>query len=273
MTQSKAPIGVFDSGVGGLGVLDTLVAQLPGEDFVYFGDTLHMPYGRRSLEEVAGFATRIWDWLYATEQVKLLVIACNTASAVVLRGMTATPPVPFVDTIRPVCQWLAAETPYRRIGLMATPVTVRSGHYQHVLTTLDPDMTVNAVECDGLASLIEAGRLDDGETDGLIARFTQPLSEQEAVILGCTHYPHIQRQISKHLPDVPLLDPAETIARRVRQLLQDERLLHPQPHTGSVRYVVSGDTDAFYTAFQTLPLKHLPHSKPVNVPLFAEALP
>ncbi len=270
MVHSTSPIGVFDSGVGGLGVLDTLAAALPEEDFVYFGDTIHMPYGDKTLDQVSGYVGRILDWLYTERQMKLLVMACNTASVVLLRQMTEIPPVPWVDTIQPICRWLAQESGFQTVGLMATPATIRSNQYQRTLLELNPQMSMIPAVCEGLASLIEAGQMDSLETQSVLQHCIKPLqmTSPEAVILGCTHYPHARHLIARQLPGPALLDPAGFICRQVQTLLDERHLRASQAQSGTVEYFVSGDAEQFYRAIQTLPLTALPLKKPASEPLF-----
>lgn len=261
---SHTPIGLFDSGVGGLTVLENLVRVLPGERYVYFGDTLHMPYGSKSFQEIRLLVDGILDWLCVSQQVKLVAVACNTSAGVLYPLLEELCPVPLVEPITPICEWLATEDTFRKVGLIATPTTVRSERYPAVLASMTSKIEMTQVACDGLAKMIESGDLEDeshakacrtllkGYLDPLIAWGT------EALILGCTHYPHARRQIAELLPDsLQILDPADFMSQKVYRLLDSKGLLSQDGIPGEIDYHVSHDPDAFLSVSRQLPLNNL----------------
>lgn len=252
------PIGLFDSGVGGLTVLDSLLEVLPHEQYVYFGDTLNMPYGSKSFDEIRLLVDGILNWMCEVQQVKLVAVACNTSAGVLYEELIQRCPVPLVEPITPVCEWLAKEDTFRKVGLIATPTTVRSNRYGAVLKELNPAIELQQVPCDGLARLIESGLTDTEECEVLLRGFLEPLADWglEALILGCTHYPHAARQIQKILPaGVQLLDPAEFMAQTTVQHLTSRNLLNPSTNGSKTDCYVSQNPVFFKETSQQLPLR------------------
>ena len=246
------PIGVFDSGVGGLTVARALMDLLPEERVVYFGDTARGPYGPRDLDEVRGFTVEIVDWL-AAQDVKLVVAACNTATAAALDPGRPQPdfPVPVVGVIAPAVRAAVAATRNGRVGVIGTVGTIGSGAYEHAVAQLGPELHVVSQACPRFVELTEAGRTTDAEVLEVAREYLAPLqaADVDTVILGCTHYPLLTGVISYVLgPRVALISSAEETARAVFGKLVDEDLLahraedrEPPAH----RFVSSGDTAAF----------------------------
>lgn len=245
------PIGVYDSGVGGLGVLDKLVARLPGERFVYFGDTAHMPYGNKSSRELRERTGQITRWLINAQQAKVIVTACNTASALMPESVEG---VPAVGPIRPACR-AAAHTDARHVGVLATTNTVLSGRYEAYLKTFAPEKSVRQVACPGLAKLIETGLSGSAECRRLLPHCLRPLLDwTDLVILGCTHYPFAIDAIAELLPpETRILDPADYIGLAVKEHL--EHL--PVPDKSGLEIHVSGSPEQFMAAVSHLPLQNL----------------
>jgi len=222
------PIGIFDSGVGGLTVLDALRRRLPGEDFLYLGDTARLPYGTKSAATVTRYALNAAAHL-ASEGVKLLVVACNTASSAALEALEAASPVPVVGVVEPgVRAALAAGA--RRIGVIGTEGTVRSGAYQRALERLGNGVLVRAAPCPLLVPLAEEGWGDHPITDQVASLYLAPLLEwgAEALILACTHYPVLRPSLARIAgPGVQLVDSAtavaHTVARHHAGLLRRDR--------------------------------------------------
>ncbi len=222
------PIGIFDSGVGGLTVLDALRRRLPGEDFLYLGDTARLPYGTKSAATVTRYALNAAGHL-ASEGVKLLVVACNTASSAALEALEAASPVPVVGVVEPgVRAALAAGA--RRIGVIGTEGTVRSGAYQRALERLGDGVEVRAAPCPLLVPLAEEGWGDHPITDQVASLYLAPLLEwgAEVLILACTHYPVLRPSLSRVAgPGVRLVDSAtavaDTVARDHAGLLRRDR--------------------------------------------------
>jgi glutamate racemase len=235
--NADAPIGVFDSGVGGLTVLRALLAQLPDEDTVYLGDTARVPYGTRSGEVVTRYALMSARHL-AQHGIKLLVVACNTVSAHSLPALASALPVPVLGVIEPGAQIAAARTRGGALAVLGTPATIASGAYQKVLRRLAPLAPVVARACPLFVPLAEEG-WTDGEVPRLIAeRYLADLrrARVDTAVLGCTHYPLLKPIIGEVLgPDVTIVDSAEAITHSVTTLLRGRGLLRP-PRRDAARH-------------------------------------
>jgi glutamate racemase len=244
------PIGVFDSGVGGLTVLAEIRDRLPYEHTVYFGDTARVPYGVRDPAEVREFAFEIIRYLTDLD-VKLVVVACNTASAVALEAAQAEFDVPIVGVIEPGARAAAIESLVRRVGVLATEVTVGSGAYLRAVHALDAGIEVHEQACPEFVPLIERGVVDGPELEGVARGYLEPLMERrvDAVILGCTHYPLISAPINRILgPQVRLISSAGQTALEVSHVLSRRGYLR-RPRvaddTGTSTYVCSADPAEF----------------------------
>lgn len=260
MTSPRAdgPIGVFDSGVGGLTVLDECLAALPAEDFVYFGDTAWFPYGEHSVEELRVRALAIGRWLVASG-AKLVVVACNTAAAAALDALQRELPVAVIGVMAPEARAAAQATRNRRVGLLATTTTVRSGSYERMIHANDAGVTVTSVACPELAPAIQRGDPVDEAFVDLVRGYVAPLiaSDVDTCILGCTHYPVVERLIRRSMPGVTLIASGEEIVREMSDSLRRKGLLRPLGHRGEYRFSCSGDPAAFSTVgarFMQLPL-------------------
>ncbi len=269
--QPDAPIGVFDSGLGGLRVLDRLLLSLPDERFVYLGDTLHMPYGLKSAEAVRGYVSACLQWMFETHRVKMMVVACNTATAVASDLFEAYRGVPFVGPVLPICRWLHEEDRYRKVGVMATPATVASDCYQAVLNTLGSRIELKQVACGGLASVIEAGEAESAQCNRLLQEFVAPLVAwgAEAIVLGCTHYPYVADSIARMLPNgVDVLDPSAFMALDAKRQLKERGLA--QPHASGrrladVEYFVTAEPARFFTVSRQMPFQAVATKLPTVV--------
>src|ERR1700691_3446702 len=225
------PIGVFDSGVGGLTGLPELLVALPREDFLYLGDTARFPYGERSAGELMRFSAEIAEELLR-RRVKLLVVACNSATAAALPGlqrrmMETTLGVEVLGVVRPEALRAVAVTRTGRIGLLATPTTVASGAYEQAVHAVDPHVTLHAVPCPTLAPLIQAGEQFDERAVSTVRAACAPLRRAgvDTVILGCTHYPLISPMLQRLLgPDVTLVSSGAALARQVEHALSTRGL-------------------------------------------------
>jgi glutamate racemase len=270
------PIGVFDSGIGGLTVLHELLVRLPREDFIYLGDTERFPYGERSPEELARFSSEIAEELLR-RHAKLLVIACNSATAAALpilerRMMDTTLGVDVLGVVRPESLRAVAATRNGRIGLLATPTTVSSGSYQRAVGAVDPHVTLHAVACPALASIIQAGEQFDERAIASVREACAPLhdADVDTVILGCTHYPLIAPMLQRMLgPEVMLVSSGGALARQVEHALSTRGLQNPRTHgEGAYRFLCTGDTDAFSeigTRFLQMPLGEIEQVELQNV--------
>jgi glutamate racemase len=244
--QAEQPIGMFDSGVGGLTVLEECLIELPAEDFVYFGDTAWFPYGDKSRAELRMRARLIGEWL-VEQGAKLIVVACNTATAAALEHLQQTLEVPVMGVMAPESRAAVLTTRNRRIGLLATEATVASGSYERMIHAHDAGAAVTSVACPRLAPAIQGGGVwDDGFVE-MVRGYTEPLRADavDTVILGCTHYPVAEKLLRRQLPGVEIVKAGEELAREVRDTLRRRGLLHPPGREGAYRFACSGDPDAF----------------------------
>jgi glutamate racemase len=217
----SGPIGVFDSGIGGLTVVAALLRTLPGEKILYLGDTARVPYGGKSPETVTRYSKEISDVL-VEEGAKMIVVACNTASALAVPSLSLSYPVPLVGVIEPGAAAAVLATRNGKIGVIGTRATIGSDAYGKAIKALDPDVTVTAVACPLLVPLIEEGLLDDEITRTMLRRYLEPLlrSGIDTLVLGCTHYPLLKRVIARFCHQrVTLVDSAENCSLAVRALL------------------------------------------------------
>ena len=240
----RAPIGIFDSGVGGLTVLRQLYRQLPNESIIYFGDTARLPYGIRSQAEIIQFVREILIWMQQ-QRVKMVVMACNTSSALALEAVREEFSVPILGLILPGAK--AAVESGKRIGVIATPATAKSNAYRHAMLEINPDVQVWQVSCPEFVPLIEENRIHDPYTLQVAHSYLEPLLQQEidTLVYGCTHYPHLAPVVRSLLPShVKLVDPAEYVVAACAQDLDivDLRNTHPPMPT---RFAVSGCPQQF----------------------------
>ena len=239
--MSEDFVGVFDSGVGGISVLRQLVHELPQENFCFFGDSAHAPYGEKSDEEVRRLCTTIVDRM-VKRGAKAIVIACNTATSVAASDLRAHYDLPIIGVepaLKPACEAF----PKGHILVMATPITLRLDKFQHLVDHFGSDAEVSCVPCPGLAARIEQGNLGASDLYQQIAEFVGPFRGRvDAVVLGCTHYPFIRKQISEVLGDVVFFDGAAGTARQLRRVLEARGLMKQAGALGSVNLSSSLDT-------------------------------
>ncbi len=245
------PIGIFDSGFGGLTVSRAVIDLLPGEDTVYFGDTGRYPYGPRALDEVAGFAHEIAEHLVADHDVKFLVVACNTASAAVdLADLEAAVGVPVVGVIEPGARALVEVTETGRIGVIGTVGTIGSGAYQRAIASLagGGSVELTSAACPGFVEFVERGKFSGDQISVLAERLLAPVVEAEvdSLLLGCTHYPYLARAITAVMgPEVMLVSSADETAFALKARLEADGLTSGRPDGGSHRFESSGDVAWF----------------------------
>ena len=243
------PIGVFDSGFGGLTVARALIDLLPNENLCYFGDTARYPYGPRSLEEVRGFAIQIADWLIDDIGVKAIVIACNTASAAALDVLQQRCEVPVIGVIEPGVHSAIAATTDGRVGVIGTVTTVASGAYQQAFATVDDSVELTCAACPGFVEFVERGETDSDQALVLAERLLAPVldAKVDSLLLGCTHYPFLARTISRVMGrDVTLVSSADETAFAVRRAFLEgaiEARTSDQP--ARLRWISSGDVATF----------------------------
>ncbi|RNC69166.1 MAG: glutamate racemase [Desulfuromonadales bacterium] len=240
-------IGIFDSGVGGLTVLKEIITVLPQEDTIYFGDTARVPYGTKSPETVTRYSLEIASFLVKRD-IKLLVVACNTASACALDALQSMLPIPVVGVIEPGARRAAAVTRSGKVGVIGTEGTIRSSAYAKAIKRINPEVEVVTRACPLFVPLAEEGWTDN-EVARLTARsYLSGLREQgvDTLVLGCTHYPILKKVIGEVMGDgVTLVDSAEETARTVAGILQAKDLLRPSSERGNHHYFVSDVPGAF----------------------------
>src|SRR5437762_5060112 len=257
------PIGVFDSGVGGLTVLHECLVTMPHEDFLYLGDHARLPYGPRPLDEVRRFAREIGAFLEA-QGVKLVVAACNTATSAALPQLQEELAVPVVGVITPEAHAAVQATRNRRVGLLATQATVEAGRYAELVRTLDAGVRFSAVACPRLVPLIEA-EAPAAELIDAVREYAAPLkaADVDTVILGCTHYPLIRPILQRVFGrGVTLVFSAEETAREVTETLERKGFANDPGREGVYRFLTTGDPERFRTIgerFLQLPLGEVEH--------------
>lgn len=224
--DKNAPIGVFDSGVGGLTVAREIMRQIPNERIVYFGDTARVPYGSKSKDNIIKFSRQIIRFLQ-TENVKAIVIACNTASALALDEMQQEFDLPILGVVKPGAKVAVETTANKRIGLIGTEANIRSGVYTRYIKSLDDEAKVFEKACPLFVPLVEEGWLHDDITLQVASRYLKELKEKDidTLIMGCTHYPLIRSTIRKVMGDkVNLVNPAYETAIELKNLLERDNL-------------------------------------------------
>lgn len=250
MINKNAPIGVFDSGVGGLTVFKEIMNQLPNEKIVYFGDTARVPYGSKSKETVLRFSRQIVRFL-KTQEVKAIVIACNTASAYALSDIEKELDIPIIGVIHPGARVAARATRNGKIGVIATEGTINSHIYSDYIKQMNLHTSVIGKACPLFVPLAEEGLLEDPVTDEIARRYLAELIDIgiDTLILGCTHYPLIRHTIGKIMgPDVTLVNPAYETARELKELLEKKGLLNGEMHKlgeEQYRFFVSDGAEKF----------------------------
>ena len=252
LEKQSACIGIFDSGVGGLTVLSQVARLLPKESIVYFGDTARVPYGTRSPDEILQFVREIIGWMLQ-QQAKMVIMACNTSSALVLKTVQAEFPIPIVGTILPGS--FAAAKLGRRIGVIATPATVASNAYKGAIQVIDPTIEVWQAACPEFVPLIEQNRIHDPYTAEVAQQYLAPLLAQkiDTLVYGCTHYPHLEPVLRLLLPPtVKLLDPAIHVVATATQELDLLGLTNTDTAAIPTRFFVSGCPQNFAQSAQLL---------------------
>jgi len=256
--QSTDPIGVFDSGIGGLTVAAALQNLLPSENIFYLGDTARVPYGGKSRRTVERYSIEIGGLLLA-ERAKIIVVACNTASALAVPRMKEMFKVPVQGVVAPGAEAAVASTKNKTVGVIGTRATIASGAYEHAINSLDADIRVISVACPLLVPLIEEGMFEDKVTDLMLARYLAPLLSAgiDTLVLGCTHYPLLREAIARTAgPGVTLVDSAENCALAVKALLEKNTLNAPPERLGKLDVALTDATERFLrTAAKALDLE------------------
>jgi len=245
--EKSQPIGVFDSGIGGLTVVSALRTLLPNESIFYLGDTARVPYGGKSASTVQRYSLEITAMLLE-ENAKTVVVACNTASALALSQLTEKVPVTVTGVILPGAQAAIARTRSGHVGVIGTRATIKSRAYERALRSLNSEIRVTARACPLLVPLIEEGWLEHPITDQIIMQYVGPLVDEgiDTLVLGCTHYPLLRKAIARLLGDaITLVDSAQNCATAVRDLLARENLSAPETNEGKLRVALTDPPDNF----------------------------
>jgi glutamate racemase len=252
MTSSNSPIGIFDSGIGGLSVLREVQTLLPNENLVYLADQAHVPYGPRTKADIQQFSQAVSRFLLARE-AKLIVVACNTASAAALSFLRRQiPQVPFVG-MEPAVKPAARQTQTGKVGVLATQGTFASERYADLMTRFGKNVVVFEDPCLGLVELIEGGQFD--ETEPVLQKIVQPMlaADVDTLVLGCTHYPFVIPVLQKVAGTaVSIIDPAPAIARQVKRVLEQEAMLSMNNVSPQLDLITTGDAGKFEQQIQQL---------------------
>jgi len=254
--SDKRPIGVFDSGVGGLSVLKELHKLLPKEDFIFIADQAHVPYGEKSQSQLCRLSHNVSDFLLK-HGAKLIVVACNTATCHTIDYLRKKFKVPFVGTV-PAVKTAAEKTVKKCIGVISTPATSGSDYLGSLITNHAQGIKVINVGCNGLENVVEKGDINSKEVETLLSKYLEPIkrAEADAVVLGCTHYPFLKAKIMKHLgPDIKILDSGKAIAKRTLSLLENSSFLNNSG--GKSYYFTTGDSKNFSTVASILMDKNI----------------
>ncbi|MGC9521718.1 MAG: glutamate racemase [Anaerolineae bacterium] len=254
MQREQAPIGIFDSGVGGLSVWREIVSQLPAEDTLYFADQAHIPYGPRQKEEIRAFAFGITEFLLKHD-VKTIVVACNTASGAALQALReAYPEIPFVG-MEPAVKPASERTQQGAIGVLATPTTFEGPLFRRLVDRFGNRVEIHTQVCPGLVEAVEAGALATPATRSLLETCLSPLIRAgvDQLVLGCTHYPFVQDELERILgPGIAVIDPAPAVARQVGRVLTEHGIIAQRGPPGTHRIVTTGMPDTIANAARRL---------------------
>jgi glutamate racemase len=245
MTSNLNPIGIFDSGVGGISVLRAIREQIPSESVIYFGDQGHIPYGPRSMEQIQSFSEAVTRFLLE-QGVKIMVVACNAASAAALKYLRQKFPDVQIVGMEPAVKPAAEHTHTGRVGVLATPATFQGALYASVVERFATGVKLFQNACPGLVQQIERGNLNGEETRKILEDALLPMlaNDIDTVVLGCTHYPFVIPLIQEIVGEkVRVIDPAPAVARQTGRLLEARGLRNPSKRRGEVRFYTSGDPE------------------------------
>lgn len=243
--KPDSPIGIFDSGFGGLSVYREVRQMLPVEDVIYVADSAYVPYGSRTVEEIRERSDRIVGYL-VNQGVKLVIVACNTASAYAIDELRTSYPDLTIIGLEPAVKPAVGETATGNVGVLATPRTVSGERLHRLIDRWAQDVTVRKVAGKGMVELVEAGVLEGPEVDAVIGPLLDPLLDArcDVIVLGCTHYPFLRRPIMAYVgPDVRVIDSGVAIARRALSVLQSSRLLRERTEAGFFRLQTTAGPD------------------------------
>lgn len=274
MNKNTAPIGVFDSGVGGLTVVREIVRQLPNENIIYFGDTARVPYGSKSQNTIIRFSEQIIRFL-KTKEVKSIVIACNTASALALDAVRDEFDIPIMGVIVPGARAAVEATQNHKVGVVATDATVRSGMYTKIIQEMNPSIEVVEKACPLFVPLVEEGLKKHQVTQLMIEHYLQSMKDTDidAMILGCTHYPLLRSRIREYMGErIQIVNPAYETAMDLKRVLAEYNMSNhgadekeAEPLFGHYEFYVSDMAEKFRTFANTVMPFHVPETNVVNI--------
>lgn len=267
--KKTAPIGVFDSGVGGLTVAREIMRNLPKEDIVYFGDTARVPYGSKSKDNIIRYSRQIIHFLQ-TKGVKAIVIACNTASALALDTVKDEFDIPIIGVVEPGARAALAVTENKKIGVIGTEATVRSSMYEKIIEGINPEVSVIGKACPLFVPLVEEGFKKHQVTDEIIDYYLASLkqSDIDALILGCTHYPLLRSKIKEYVGEkITLVNPAYETAMDLKRILQEMDMENPdiEGDHGSYSFYVSDAADKFKQFANSILPYDIETTKQINI--------
>lgn len=267
--KKTAPIGVFDSGVGGLTVAREIMRNLPKEDIVYFGDTARVPYGSKSKDNIIRYSRQIIHFLQ-TKGVKAIVIACNTASALALDTVKDEFDIPIIGVVEPGARAALAVTENKKIGVIGTEATVRSSMYEKIIQGINPEVSVVGKACPLFVPLVEEGFKKHQVTDEIIDYYLASLkqSDIDALILGCTHYPLLRSKIKEYVGEkITLVNPAYETAMDLKRILQEMDMENPdiEGDHGSYSFYVSDAADKFKQFANSILPYDIETTKQINI--------
>jgi len=267
--KKTSPIGVFDSGVGGLTGAREIMRNLPNEDIVYFGDTARVPYGSKSKDNIIRYSRQIIHFLQ-TKGVKAIVIACNTASALALETVKDEFDIPIIGVVEPGARAALAVTETKKIGVIGTEATVRSAMYEKIIQGIEPDVSVLAKACPLFVPLVEEGFKKHHVTDEIIDYYLASLKESDidALILGCTHYPLLRSKIREYVGEkITLVNPAYETAMDLKVILQENDMENPdvEGDHGSYSFYVSDAADKFKQFANSILPYDIETTKQINI--------
>ena len=271
--QAINPIGVFDSGVGGLTVASEVMKQLPNERIIYFGDTARVPYGNKSKKAIIKYSKQIVNFLLE-KNVKGIVIACNTASAFALDEIISQVSIPIIGVIEPGAKTAAYVTKYNNIGIIGTKSTINSGMYQHLLNKTNPEVMVHEKACPLFVPLVEEGWINDPITFDVARRYLEDFIEIDidTLVLGCTHYPLLRDTIGSVLGEkVTLVNPAYETAKTLKNVLNNKGVESSQLSDQHEFYVSDG-VDKFNTFANGILPHYLKNAKEVNIDDYSDII-
>lgn len=263
----EKPVGVFDSGVGGLTVVNQLIKSLPQEDIIYFGDTAHLPYGSKSKESVIRFSLDIANFLQA-QRVKIIVVACSTASSFALSSLREKIEIPVIGVIEPGAQAAIDATRNFKIGIIGTEGTIKSRAFEEALRKIDKNVKVFSRACPLFVPLVEEGWLDEPETSQIAEKYLSPMKDEgiDTLILGCTHYPLLKELLSRIMgQEISLIDTAEATGKAVERKLREKNLLRKGSRKAVYKFFVSDDPEKFLQLGRRFLGKNIEKAERINL--------